>query len=299
MKSRLQITVAMLALFAILQTPAAAQTQHKVTIENGIVFVNGKQIAEKDLPESLADLSKTTTLQFWGDANAIMELNGIAYMVSDGKLLEAPKDLVQSGNLHVLFSTDENIPVRLIERAPEAKNWVVRSNDASRTYTGYVKALNERADEVENIRLKIESGAVPEQAILARQLSVEAENAARLVRSFPMVQFETYLNEIQDNDRILYNELIREHEMEAQTHHLAMKIREAESRTDQEEATEELREALESIFELKQENRRVEIEQLSLRLSELKERLKERESLKDDIVENRIRELLEQYRWNP
>ncbi len=63
--------------------------------------------------------------------------------------------------------------------------------------------------------------------------------------------------------------------------------------------TAELRSALEKIFQLKQENRRVEIEQLSLRLTELKERLKERESLRDEIVENRIRELLEQYRWNP
>ncbi len=296
MKRTIQTILTGFALFAIVQTTAIAQTpdfaqkQYKISIEKGTVFIDGKKVATEDLPKSLMDLNDKTMVQFWGDESAIMELNGVAYMISGGKLIEAPESVLEEGTLNVFFSSRESIPFRLIERRSAPTNVVV---------SGYFEALNERAAEVENIRLKIESGAVPEQALLARQLSVEAENAVRLARSFPVLQFESYLDDIQDDNRFLYDELVRENEMEMQTHHLAMLVRDAETRSDQEKLTAELRSALEKIFQLKQENRRVEIEQLSLRLTELKERLKERESLRDEIVENRIRELLEQYRWNP
>ena len=278
------------------QAQAKVQTQYKVSVENGYVFVDGKKLSSEEIPESLKQLPKTARFQFWGSNNAVMEIDGVSYMVTNGKLVEAPEDMLDDGNLTVFFATEESVPFKLMSRAPASSNVVV-SGAPQNMYKGYVTAINEQAKELENLQHQIELIAIPEQASLARQLSNEAESAVRLARSFPKVQFETYLDDIQDNDRVLYEELVREHYMEQETHQLAVQIRNATSRTEQEQLTEELRKKLDAIFQLKQENRRVEVDQLNARLSELKEKLKERESLRDEIVENRLRELLNQYRW--
>ena len=137
----------------------------------------------------------------------------------------------------------------------------------------------------------------PESNELARRMVVEAENTARIARAFPRVQYESYLSEVRDSNQFLYQELMREREMEARTHQLAMRIRQEEQEAGREKLTSELRNVLTEIFELKQENRQHEIEQLSQQLSKLTARLEEREALKADIIESRVKDLLEQHRW--
>jgi len=273
MKRTLPLLLALLGTFLIGPVNAFAQATQTVSIENGTVVVNGKMIASDKLPESLQS-------------------------IKDGNLIQADKDALANGNIAVYFSSDgSEMPIRIYEKKKANQMYVISPVDESKPMENYVASLHQRAAEFNSIRHKIDAIREPEAAELALELKIGAENVARIAESFPRVQFEAYLDDIQDNDRFLYKELMREQEMELETHRLAMQIREASSRSDQERIATQLREALNEIFQLKQENRKTEIKQLSSKLEDMQKRLKEREKLREDIVENRLRELLDQYRW--
>ena len=279
------------------QTPLNLKSQQQDTIEGGKVIVNGKQVAAGHLPKSLQKIDANTSLRFWGNEDTMFEISGVVYSVENGTLIERDRNALHSNNVSVYFETDKSdIPIRVFGVTPEKGTYVLRST-GGKPMENYVAAMNERAKEFNTFRFKLDAIQEPQTAEIATQLKLSAENAARIVESFPKVQFEAYLNEIQDADNTLYNTLMREQQMEMDTHRLAMKIREASTRTEQERITKELRTALNEIFSLKQKNRKMEIEQLSLKLEDLQKRLKEREALREDIIENRVRELLDQYRW--
>jgi hypothetical protein len=274
---------------------APAKSQQQVTIKSGRVIVNGKQVEAGKLPKSLLNLDKDTSLRFWGTEDTLFEISGVVYSVQNGTLIERDPNSLHRNNVSVYFETEKSdIPIRFFGVTPEKGTYVLRSTDRRENY---VAAMNEKAQEFSNIRFKLDAIQEPQTAEIATQLKLGAENAVRMVESFPKVQFEAYLNEIQDADNTLYNTLMREQHMELETHRLAMKIREATTKTEQEKISKELRAALNEIFSLKQKNRKMEIEQLSQKLGDLQERLKEREALREDIIENRVRELLDQYRW--
>ncbi|NQV73389.1 hypothetical protein HQ496_09710 [bacterium] len=281
---------------AFAQTPLKSQQQ--VTIEDGKVIVNGKQVVAGLLPKSLLHLDTNTSLRFWGNEDTLFEISGVVYSVQNGTLIERDPNTLHRNNVSVYFETEKSdVPIRVFGVAPDSRAYIVRSADRSKPMENYVAAMNEKAKEFNTIRFKLDAIQEPQTAEIATQLKLGAENAARIVESFPKVQFEAYLNEIQDADNTLYNTLMREQQMELDTHRLAMKIREASTRTEQEQIAKELRAALNEIFSLKQNNRKMEIEQLSQKLEDLQKRLGEREALRDDIIENRVRELLDQYRW--
>ncbi len=277
---------------------AQAQATYKVAVENGQVFVDGKQVAANRLPKSLANIDKKTNLKFWSNDNALVEINNVVYEIKDGTLVEASREELAK-NQYSLYISSESMGSRinLHERGPTTPVYVVRSQKGEKPMAHYVAALHERAQEFNNLRFKIDSVREPEAAEIAMHLKLGAENMARMAQSFPQVQLETYLADMHEMDSGLYKRLMREQQMEMETHQLAMKIRDASSRADQERIASQLRTALNEIFQLKQENRKTEIEQLTNKLNELQKQLKERESLRKDIVENRIKELLDQYRW--
>jgi len=298
MKQVYSIFFALLLIFTAGSSFAQNPAQHHVSIKKGTVSIDGKKVEANHLPKSLQDMDMTASLQFWGTNETLFEISGTLYSVSSGTLIERDRDALTKGNLSVYFSSERNdFPVRVFETKPVEGTYVLRSADRSKPMENYVAVLNERAEEFNNLRFKIDSIQEPHTAQLATELKLGAENMVRIAESFPKVQFEAYLHEIQDADHALYNTLLREQQMEMETHRLAMKIREASNRSDQERIAKELRAQLNAIFSLKQNNRKMEIEQLSQKLTELQSRLKERETLRDEIVENRVRELLDQYRW--
>lgn len=299
---KLKATILALLLLAIVALPDVSAQEagrvSKVSFENGHVYVNGKEVDMDELPKSLREPTRGIHLQFWTDDNSYIEINGIAYTVADGTLVEADGDLLHHNNMTVFFSSEkEDYPIRLFRNDPVMENYMVRIKNAGNAYESYVEAFNARAVEFDNLRFQIDAIRAPETASIARQLSAEAENAARIAKSFPKIQFESYLDLIKDNDRNLYLGLVREHQMDMDTHRLAMSLREAQTRTEQERITNQLRERLDEIFILKQKNRGDEIEKLTWKLDDLQNRIKERESLRKEIVESRLRELLEQHRW--
>jgi len=286
------------SLMMVLIVPLAfGQDHQKVTIEDGKVFVNGKEVLKGDLPESLRNVDVNARFSFWSTDNAFIEINGNVFTFEDGRVTEADEDFVNANNAMVYFSTNESdFPVRLFQRTPADFSFIVAPKFHAQAMDTYMAAFSERALKFDKLRFELAEIA-PESDAIARQLVVEAENAARMVSSLPRVEFESYMGRLQGRDLHLYGELLRENEMENQTHHLAMQILQAENRADQEKLTDELRKTLIEIFQLKQENRRNEIDQLAIQLKDLQGRLEERKSLQEDIIESRLKDLLERHRW--
>ncbi|MDA1028902.1 MAG: hypothetical protein O3B41_07615 [Bacteroidetes bacterium] len=300
MKRSLLFLLVLMGMLPLGEFDAQAQTPstHKVAVEKGQVFVNGKQVAVSRLPKSLLNIDKQTNLTFWSNDNALLEINNIVYAIKDGTLVEASKQELADAQYSIYFSPNsKEVPIKLYERRQAPTTYTVRRLEGEKPMAHYVEALNERAQEFNNLRFKIDPAREPEAAKIAMQLKLGAENVARMAQSFPQVQLEAYFADVHAMDQSLYDRLMREQEMEMETHHLAMKIREASTRAEQERIASQLRKALNEIFQLKQENRKTEIEQLSAKLNEMQKKLKEREALRSDIVEKRIKELLDQYRW--
>jgi len=276
-----------------------AQVSQKVKIEKGKVFVNGTKQADEKLPVALRTLPSTSNFSFVSSDGTFLKLAGHYYKVDSDRLMEVDGKKIDPDKIVFIYSTGEKgILHQLTGDAQGVPGpYRVQSGDRNVTIAKYMASMNEKAEEFDNIRFKIDALHAPETAELALELKVGAENVARMAESFPKVQFEAYLADIQDADNMLYVRLVKEQEMEMETHHLAMKIQAAKTRAEQEKYTAQLRESLNQIFQLKQENRQKEIEQLTAKLNDLEKRMKERESLKKDIVENRIKELLDQYRW--
>lgn len=103
---------------------------------------------------------------------------------------------------------------------------------------------------------------------------------------------QAYMQGLSERDRALYERLMREREMEAEAYRLAQRLR--MSPTDAPALRSQLRDKLDAMFELKQENRREEIRQVEEVLRALRQRLQEREAMRDDIIQHRLRELIGQ-----
>ncbi|HEX7071644.1 MAG TPA: hypothetical protein VF190_12600, partial [Rhodothermales bacterium] len=101
--------------------------------------------------------------------------------------------------------------------------------------------------------------------------------------------------DVVDNERILRH-LETERELDEEARRMAREIEQITSDDLREELEDDLREHLDEAFELQQQNRRTEIEELKARLEALQERLERREELRDRIIQERLESLLREKR---
>ena len=283
----------LLLLMALLPAATLAQQTHKITIENGRVFVDGKQVARSDLPSSLDPSGLKGTFNFWSDDRALIEIKDHVYEVRDGRLLEADEKEVESGNIMVFFSSeDDAFPLRVF-RAEDQGVLQKRDNEPVELY---VRALKNQAQEMDSIRVRFEMSSEANPSVMVREMVAQAERAARIAEALPQAQFQAYLHEIQDTDQQLYSQLRLEHQMEMESQQLAARLASARTNADQRRIHRELEAKLSDIFDLKQQNRAREVQQLSQQLDELRARLKAREDQRDALIERRIEELLSQHK---
>lgn len=271
----------------------------KITIDDGHVYLNGKRVDDNRLPEGLRTLDPDVNLTFWTGDNALFEINGQSFVLEDDRFRMASPNERSNRNVMMVFSGQEDgANIRLFEAPQVATGYYVTSDPSAKAevMNSYVGQLRQRAEEFNKLTFELKE-VVPESNDLARQMVVEAENAARIANILPRVEYEAYLGSLQSQNRQLYDELQRERAMEMRTHELARAARAAESTQERERHMKELRGVLTEIFELKQANRRKEIEQLERQLKELQGRLAERESLKKDIIDSRLADLLNLHRW--
>jgi hypothetical protein len=277
--------------------PVFAQ-QHVVKIENGNVSIDGRIVPASELPASLKMKNMRATLSFEGDE--LLDLNGTIYAFLDGRMIEADPDDVSDAHVMAFFTDpyDDGAFVRMLTRKKGVHEGPVPSGGNYRvTLKDYYGVLSDKARKLDDLRIRIESVNDAPNVELARELKIEAENTARIAGALPRIEFETYLEDLQQNNYPLYGQLIQEQDLERRTRRLALRAKSALSEANREKVIDELRSQLDEIFALKQRNREREIEQLEARLTELKERLSKRSGLKKRIIENRIRELLGESNW--
>lgn len=106
---------------------------------------------------------------------------------------------------------------------------------------------------------------------------------------------EAYMRQLSSRDRPLYEQIRREQSLELETLRLADRVRRSNDPIARGRLVHELRLKLEASFDLKQRIRADEIEQAEAQIAELRRLLNERAARKDQIIERRLRELVEGY----
>jgi hypothetical protein len=142
--------------------------------------------------------------------------------------------------------------------------------------------------------------SVDPSAVSARRSTVFLQGAsssgadrAESASAAQMQQYQAqYLQEMQQRHKQLYERLMHERRMEAETYDLARTIRQLPEGPERQRYLDSLRTTLDQIFELKQENRRREIAQLEEQLEELQLRLEKREEMREQMIEQRIQQLV-------
>lgn len=107
-----------------------------------------------------------------------------------------------------------------------------------------------------------------------------------------------YLEDVKKRDPERYEILSREKRLENDSRELARKYRETDDEAEKERIKKEMLDLLDQIFDLRQANREFEIERLEKRLAEAKENNRKRLENKDQIIEQRLAELLGARAWD-
>lgn len=247
-------------------TPAHAQTQHTLVIRDAQVWVNDRLVPPDELPASLVLEGVEAHFSFFGTETPMIEFGNAIYVLEDGGLRELlPAERPDAHELDVL-----GMPLPVEGRA--------RLGILSEPMLDA-----QRLDQLERSY---------QQQLLRMQ--VQAAQAAELARVLPRLQVQNYFTEVQQQDQGLYRQLVSELQMEVEARELAVEIQRLPEGAVRDERIKALRQRLDEMFELKQENRRLEIQQLEAELDALYQRLSEREALRRRIVEQRLLELISQ-----
>lgn len=276
-----------------------APESRSLSIRDGAVYLDGIPIPPEELPPSLDVRDVQLHYTFSGDVRPVVDLNGSFYFIESDRIRAASE--AERGGVSV--SLRQNGPVRA--HLPNRLGFTVNDGpgDITSFAAPHAAAVERQARELEaqavqfqelQSRLQEQFGdrQVQELYEAAQRLGRQARQAAMAAEAMPLVEVQHYLDGIQRQDQELYELLVEEREMEKETIRLSQEIRAMENDQERAERTEELRKTLDDIFKLKQANRQREIEQFENRLKDLQTRLEERERLRDEIIDGRLRQLL-------
>lgn len=240
-------------------------------IEGGIVTINGQVLPMEEWPDGLDVKGSEASFRSEGIARPIVGLNGVNYVLDGNRLLAL-----------------EDIEVVVHPMARFGKG-VEPGTHVDVHFVEMAATLQQQAAELERIRLQAFPQALD---VLLRMAEESVTEAARAVKHMPVLQLQSYYNDIQAQDGDLYKRLVEESRMEIQAAQLAQAIRALSEGPERELRTEALRETLGEIFALKQHNRKREIKQLEKEVEALSERLQMREAARERLVRQRLRELI-------
>lgn len=271
-----------------------AQSLRSISIREGNVYVDGRQVPPQQLPASLDIHDIDLQFSFTEGIEPVIPLNGRYYRFDEGSVVEVGND-AGNGQVSVFFRDQSSISgepsaaftsERFRTRAPAEFFLAGRP----------VEILQQQADE---LRRFSETMARRHESELANQARDWAQQINYVADQLPMVEVRRYLDDVQEHDRVLYRQLLREEELELQSRLLGAKLRDMADTKDYRAGLKTLRAQLDEIFELKQENRRREIRQLESQLDDLRERLEVRAVNKELIIDRRIQELTGRDRTHP
>lgn len=261
------------------------KTGHTLSIEAGTVYIDGEAVPAHELPASLDVDEVELQFEFHGIASPVVEIDGTPYVIEGRRLRE-----VRAGE-------GDDVAVFFRGRAPRPE---APPPPANVFYRPDVTLVREHAEELQRRAARMQEVEAASQVVRTRemqqwaaQVQQQAEQVARAAEELPQREAALYLSEVQQQDRGLYQRLVREWELEASTRRLADALRALPAGPQRDARLGELRDRLDEIFELKQQNRRDEIDQLERQLDALQRRLAEREAQRRRIVEQRLRQLLD------
>ena len=81
--------------------PVLGQTRHTLTIRDGQVWVDEQLIPAEDLPGSLDVTNLQAQFEYVGDTVPMITLNGVAYLLEDGRLREATGGMPMPGQVTI------------------------------------------------------------------------------------------------------------------------------------------------------------------------------------------------------
>jgi hypothetical protein len=327
-RSRMSVVlIALLVLSGFAAGPLAAQAVRTLAIQAGEVYIDGRRVPQDRLPASFKPGQLEVRLEITGDvADAlILPVGDRLYRLGDDSLIDvtgqtgpitffqvgpaAPTVEMQSFTAGrtafaplvapQVFMFAESGQEVLVQQARELERLSQEvqafQDQVSTVVAPGVAEANRGIDQVmqqQGISLRQLQGAqVFEIGPLADRLMLQAERTMEAARQFPQLEFRSYLNDIQEQNAALYAQLAREQRLEQESLNLANLIRRLPAGTERRQREASLRNTLEQIFELRQENRRREIAQIGSQLDELQQRLNERERLRRQIIDARFNEL--------
>ncbi|MEM8558915.1 MAG: hypothetical protein AAGG50_13935 [Bacteroidota bacterium] len=250
---------------ALLLLPASASAQdpvpfgadlaievHTLQIQDGRLHLDGEVLPNDAIPADLDLDGLSLEVQYSGPVAPLLTLGGVAY-VFDG---------------HRLVRFEEG---QVPRRSREA--------DAVQVY-GLGQPTTARSEELRR--------SAPAEA-----LSVPAGSRSAGPASVGRAASESaYLMHLSEQDRRLYDLLQQERVMEAEAHGLAQRIHRLPASPERSAHVEDLRALLSEAFALKQAVRLAEVERAEAQLDAVRERLDERATRRDAIIEERLRSLV-------
>jgi len=264
--------------------PVEAQNVHTLTIQNGKVSIDGKEVSSDDLPVDLDLNGITATYSYVGDARPYIALNGALYTLEGQRLQPVARLRDDRGGLSLYYQDDGGDSVLLGRYNVQGRALLSTSLAQEQT-----QALQESTEELARLSDEVDQQQATQALEKAR---VQVEQAAEVMELLPKLEVQNYLSDVQQFNQTLYALLVREWRMEREAEGLAREIRNLPDGATRAALANRLRQRLSEIFELKQENRRREIQQLEQELSSLYERLRKREQWRERLIEQRFNQLI-------
>jgi hypothetical protein len=165
---------------------------------------------------------------------------------------------------------------------------------------GQLFAVEDGLTPVTEAQVRQRRGAVVLRSEASRtrpsQVASSARRVGEEVAARPSANHQQYLQAVQRSNRELYERLVHERRMEQNAEDLARTIRLLPEGEERQAKVDTLRALLERIFEVKQENRRREVERLTQQIRELQENLRMREQMRGRMIDRRLGQLVDSTR---
>ncbi len=309
---RLGLLAAALLLAGAFAAPLRAQTAAERTFEvrGGVLYLDGARMAAAQLPDDLApETLAEARITFSGDVQPVFMLGERLFALDGANLRELETQGVvvhfegvsgfsfgepvmrafpfegaapQSARLAASFGVAPAAEAPAFEAAP-------RLEVAPSVAGPQVDMIALHAQQFLRRSSELERAGAPESAARLRN---SAQDMLRMAEDLPRMEYTAYLDDVRRHNGELYNRLLRENQLEERSLALASDIRGASDAARRTLLEQQLRGILNDAFDLKQENRRREVRHLESQLDALRLRLRERETNRKQIIEQRALELI-------
>ncbi|MEM6645244.1 MAG: hypothetical protein AAF730_03235 [Bacteroidota bacterium] len=279
--------------------PLAGFSQSRtLVVEQGQIFLDGNKLEDPVLLEKLqANGFEQIRLVFdTTGGTPLLTLGGEQYVLLEDRVRRMPMPPSAS---QVTYRP------RSMESAPQQVSFLTRapgltlSREASTLVGPHVQQMQAQLHYVQAQAIALERygmqrGDEQGQAMteVAAQMIYQVEEARRVAEALPHAVVEEYYRDVRNADIELYDRMLQESQLERRTQELALKLRRVSEGEAEQRYRQELEATLTRLFDLKQQNRRDEIDRLQDQIDIMSRRLEYRETRRDEIIQQRLDKLI-------